>query len=66
MFGGFLGGFFLFAASKILLNWKLDDFGVEGAVFFGSIFGGALLGAVTCGTLVNRLYRRRQLGNPSS
>jgi hypothetical protein len=63
LFGGFLGGFVLFSASKILLGWKLE-FGVEGALMCGSSFGGALVGAVICGTLVNRLYRRRQSGNP--
>jgi hypothetical protein len=57
LFGGFIGGFVMFVASQILFGWKLDDFGVEGALFFGSIFGGALLGAVMCATVVNRLYR---------
>jgi hypothetical protein len=65
LFGGFFGGFVVFVASKIRFGWKLDDFGVEGALFFGSTFAGALLGAVTCGAMVNRLYRRRQLSNPS-
>jgi len=65
LFGGFFGGGVVFAASKIIFGWKVDDFGVEGALFFGSIFAGALLGAVMCGTVVNRLYRWRQPGNPS-
>lgn len=64
-FGGFFVGFVAFAASKLLLNWKLDDFGVESAIFFGSIFGGALLGAVTCGMVVDRIYRLRSPGKPS-
>jgi hypothetical protein len=64
LFGGFFGGSVLFSASKILLGWKLD-FGVESAMMCGSSFGGALLGAVICGTLVNRLYRRRQSGSSS-
>jgi hypothetical protein len=57
LFGGFIGGFAIFVASKILFGWKLDDFGVEGALFFGSIFGGALIGAAMCATVVNRFYR---------
>jgi hypothetical protein len=65
LFGGFAGGFVVFAASKIMFSWNLDDFGVEGALFYGSIFSGALVGAVMCGTVVNRLYRRRQRSNPS-
>jgi hypothetical protein len=56
---GFFAGFAVFVASKILLDWKLV-FGVEAALFFGSMFGGAVLGAVTCGATVNWWYRRRQ------
>jgi hypothetical protein len=58
-FMGFFGGFACFAFTKILLGWNFD-FGIEGALFFGSIFGGGLLGAVACGTAVNRWYRWRQ------
>jgi hypothetical protein len=63
--GGFFGGFALFVGSKILFHWNLDDRGVDAALFFGSIFGGALLGAVTCGMVVNRWYRWRQTGDHS-
>jgi hypothetical protein len=66
MFGGFFGGGIAFMASKILFDWKLDNFGVEGALFFGSAFGGALCGAVLGGVVVNRLYRWRQGRNPSA
>jgi hypothetical protein len=66
LFGGFIGGFVVFVASKTLFGWKLDDFGAEGALFFGSIFGSALIWAVTCATVVNRLYRRRRVRNHSS
>jgi hypothetical protein len=65
LFSGFFGGFVVFVASKTLFGWRLDDFGVEGALFFGSIFGGASIGAVTCATVMNRLYRRRRPGNDS-
>jgi hypothetical protein len=59
LFSGFFGGFVLFGVSQIVLRWEPDNIGVTAALFFGSILGGALLGAVTCGVVVNRLYRRR-------
>ncbi len=40
------------------LEIRLRDRG--GALFFGSIFSGGLLGAVACGIAVNRCYRWRQ------
>lgn len=60
LFGGFFGGFVVFAGTKILFNWRLNAFGLEGALFFGSAFGGAMCGAVLGGVVVNRLYRRWQ------
>ena len=55
----------LSGVAKILLDWKLNNFGVEGALFFGSAFGGALCGAVLGGVVMNRLYRWRQSRSPS-
>jgi hypothetical protein len=56
LFGGFVGGFAIVMASKILFGWKLA-FGVESAVVIGSSFGGTLLGAVLGGVVVNRFHR---------
>jgi hypothetical protein len=56
-FVGFFGGFLAFAASKIVFDWRFDNFGVEGAIFFGSAFGGAGVGAAV-GALVGRRVRR--------
>jgi hypothetical protein len=58
LFGGFFAGGLLFGVSKFVFDWKLANFGLEGAIFFGSIFGGALLGAVLGGMLMSRLSRR--------
>src|SRR5262249_29655394 len=56
---GFFGGFAVFAVSKIVLDLKFD-FGVEAALFFGSIFGGGLVGALIGGLVVNRWYQWRR------
>jgi hypothetical protein len=41
---GFFGGFALFATAMILFGLKFDNFGIIGAIFFGSTFGGAAVG----------------------
>jgi cytochrome c biogenesis protein CcdA len=51
----FFGGFVAFAVIGDMLNRKLDH-GIRAALFFASIFGGALLGAVICGLAVNWWY----------
>jgi hypothetical protein len=60
LFLGFFAGSAVFTASQLLLDGKLGNFGVEAALFFGSSFGGALLGAVAVGVAVNRLYGWRK------
>lgn len=57
LFVGFFGGFLVFTATKIAFNWRFDNFGVEGSIFFGSAFGGAGLGA-TLGAFVGGGVRR--------
>jgi len=57
-FGGFMAGPLLFIASKILFNWNLDNFGVEGAIFFGSAGLGAVSGAVIMSMIAERLSRK--------
>jgi MFS family permease len=56
---GFFGGFAVFAINRIVVDWKFD-FGMEAALFFGSIFGGGLMGALIGGLAVNRWYRWRR------
>lgn len=58
-FAGFFGGFVAFVASKVVFNWDFDNFGVVGAIFFGSILGGSALGAVLGGVLMGRVARWR-------
>jgi hypothetical protein len=57
LFVGSFGGFLLFAGIEIVFGWRLDNFGVEGAIFFGSSFGGAGLGAALGAKLGSRLRR---------
>ncbi|HKB05414.1 MAG TPA: hypothetical protein VKD90_24530 [Gemmataceae bacterium] len=57
-FAGFFGGFLVFAGTRIGLNWRFNNVGVEAATFFASVFGGAVLGAVLGVVLANRLGRR--------
>lgn len=57
-FGGFMGGPILFGASKILFEWKLNNFGVEAAIFFASAGLGAIGGAVVMCVIAERLLRR--------
>jgi hypothetical protein len=57
LFVGFFGGFFLFAVTQIAFGWRVDNFGVEGALFFGSTFGGGGFGA-TLGALIGRRLRQ--------
>lgn len=45
LFVGFIGGGIAFMASKVAFDWRAHNFGVEAAVFFGSLFGGTGLGA---------------------
>jgi hypothetical protein len=63
-FLGFFGGFFVFVTSKVVFDWKVDDFGIDSALFFGSIFGGAFLGAVLGLMLVQYWYRARPADPP--
>lgn len=56
---GFFGGFMVFCATRIGAGGNVNNVGVEAATFFGSIFGGAALGAVLGVALMNRLYRGR-------
>jgi hypothetical protein len=57
MFAGFFGGFIVFAATRFAFDWKFDNFGIEAAIFFGSIFGTAALGGILGGMAGNRLRR---------
>jgi len=50
----------------LVLNWWLEEFGVEAVLFFGSALTGALLGAVLCWSMVNQLYRWRQRSSPAA
>jgi len=61
-FSGFFGGFVLFAVTKFAFDWKFENFGFDAAIFFTSIFGSAVGGAIGCGMVAHRLLRPRRQG----